>query len=159
LTAALVSRGFNYLSDEAAAVDTVSLKVEPYPKPLTLSAESLGTLGLQVHPDKTGGLKQVVASSALRVNAAGRPAPARLLVFPRYEPGATSSLIPMTRAEAMVEVAACSFNFVNHGGEWMPLLHRLVAACWCGRLTIGDLEVATQLLTELVQVEGGVPSP
>jgi hypothetical protein len=156
LTAALVSRGFGYLSDEAAAIDTFSLEIEPYPKPLTLSTEALAMLDLRVPPEGTRGITQVVASSALRGGAVSRTTPARMLVFPRLEPGATSSLDPMTRAEAMVEVAACSFNFVDHGEEWTPLLHRLVAACWCGRLTIGDLEGAAELLLELVHAEGGV---
>jgi hypothetical protein len=155
LTAALVARGFGYLSDEAAAIDTVSLEIEPYPKPLTLSVDSLAALGHRVTPGDAGGPKLVVASSALRADSVGRRSPVRLLVFPSYEAGTTSTLTPMSETEAVGELAACSFNFVDHGGEWMPLLHRLVAACWCGRLTIGDLEAATQLLTEHVQVEGG----
>jgi hypothetical protein len=156
LTAALVARGFRYLSDEAAAVDPVSLEIEPYPKPLMLSADSLAMLGRRDASGDAGGVKQVVASAALRAGAVGRPAPARFLVFPVYEAGATSTLTPMSRAEALVEMAGCSFNFVEHGGEWMPLLHRVVAGCWCGRLSIGDLEVATELLLELLNGEGGI---
>jgi hypothetical protein len=156
MTAALILRGFRYLSDEAAAIDPISLEVEPYPKPLTLSGGSLALLGRHALPGDAGGLKQVVACSALRAGAVSRPVPARLLIFPSYQPGATSTLTPMSRAEALVEVAGCSFNFVDHGGAWMPLLQRLVTACWCGRLTIGDLEEATELVTELVRVEGGV---
>jgi hypothetical protein len=156
LTAALVSRGFGYLSDEAAAVDPVSLEIEPYPKPLTLSADSLAKLGLGDTSGVEGGVKQVVASESLRAGSVGRSTRARSLVFPRYEAGATSTLSQMSRAEALVEVAGCSFNFVDHGGEWMPLLHRLVAGCWCGRLTVGDLDLATELLLELLNGEGGV---
>jgi hypothetical protein len=158
LTAALVSRGFRYLSDEAAAVDPVSLEVEPYPKPLTLSADSLATLGYRMAAGADGGVKQAVASAALCADAVGRPAPARLLVFPSYKVGATSTLTPMSRAEAMVMVGNCSFNFVDHGGEWMPLLQRLVEACWCGRLTIGNLDEARDLVIQLVRAEGGIQS-
>jgi hypothetical protein len=158
LTAALVSRGFRYLTDEAAAIEPVSLAIEPYPKPLTLSPDSLATLGHRVVTAADGGLKQVVASAAFCAGAVGRPAPARLLVFPSYKVGATSTLTPMSRAEAMVTVANCSFNFVDHGGEWMPLLQRLVEACWCGRLTIGNLDEASDLVIQLVRVEGGIQS-
>ena len=156
LTAALVSSGFGYLSDEAAAIDPVSLEIEPYPKPLSVSGDSLVLLGHRVTPQAAGDSEQVVASSALRAGAVGRPAPARLLVFPSHRVGATSTLTPVSRAEAMVEVARCSFNFVDHGGAWMPLLQRLVTGCWCGRLSIGDLEEATELVRQLVRVEGGV---
>jgi 4-amino-4-deoxy-L-arabinose transferase-like glycosyltransferase len=154
LTAALVSGGFRYLSDELAAIDTLSLEIEPYPKPLTLSGEALAMFGHRVTPD--GELKHVVSSSALRGGAVGRSAPARLLVFPSFRSGATSAMTPLSRAEAMIQVANCSFNFVQHGGAWMPLLQRLVAGCWCGRLTIGDLDEATELVTELVRAEGGI---
>lgn len=156
LTAALVSAGFGYLSDEVAAIDTVSLEIEPYPKPLTLSGEALAMLGHRVAPGEDGRLKRVVSSSALRGGAVGRSAPARLLIFPSFRSGASSAIMPISRAEAMVEVAACSFNFVQHGGAWMPLLQRLVAGCWCGRLTIGDVDAATELVMQLVRAEGGV---
>jgi hypothetical protein len=79
-----------------------------------------------------------------------------MLVFPAYEVGATSALLEMSRAEAMIEVANNSFNFVDHGGAWMPLLRRLVTACWCGRLTVGDLDEATELLIQLARARGGV---
>jgi hypothetical protein len=156
LTAALVSRGFAYLSDEAAAIDPASLEIEPYPKPLSLHARSLALLDHRLPPDEEGRYERVVACSYLRAGAVGLPAPARLLVFPSYQPGATSTLTPMSRAEAMMAVADSSFNFVDHGGDWMPFLHRLVAQCWCGRLTIGDLDEATELLTQLARAEGGV---
>lgn len=154
LTAALVARGFGYLSDEAAALDPDSLEIEPYPKPMSLDVSSLGLLG-----HRTGGepgeSKQVVAASLLRPRSVGRPVRPRFLVFPSYQPGAVSALSEMHRAEAMVEVASCSFNFLDHGGEWMPLLRRLVAECWCGRLTIGDLDEAAELVSGLVEVQGG----
>ncbi len=156
LTAALVSGGFAYLSDEAAAIDPDSLEIEPYPKPLSLAGASLALLGHPAPPGDAGWHKQVVACSYLRSGAVGRPVPPRLLVFPSYQPGETSTLTPMSRAEAMMAVADSSFNFGDHGGEWMPLLHRLVAGCWCGRLTIGDLDEATELLTQLARAEGGV---
>jgi hypothetical protein len=156
MTAALVSHGFRYLSDEAAAIDTISLEIEPYPKPLTLSASSITALGLPIGEDAVEGVKHVVACSDLRAGSVGVKVPARFLVFPSYQADATSTLVPMSRAEAMVEVAGFSFNFIDHGGAWMPLLQRLVTDCWCGRLTIGDLEEATELVTGLVRVEGGV---
>jgi hypothetical protein len=106
--------------------------------------------------EEPGPFKQVIASSVLAKGAVGRSTPARFIVFPTYQADPTSILTPMSRAEAMVEVAASSFNFVDHGGAWMPLLQRLVSGCWCGRLNIGDLEQAVELVTQLVRVEGGV---
>ena len=156
LTAALVSRGFGYLSDEAAAIDPAWLEIEPYPKPLSLRARSLELLAHKVGTGHAEGTDRVIPSSVLRARAVSRPVPPRFLVFPCYEPGTSTTLTPMSRAEAMVDVAGSSFNFIDHGSEWMPLLQRLVTACWCGRLTMGNLDEATQLLVELARAEGGV---
>ena len=46
LTAALVQRGFRYLSDEIVAVDIATGEVRPYPKALDLHPGSLDLLGL-----------------------------------------------------------------------------------------------------------------
>ena len=156
LTAALVLRGCGYLTDEAAAIDPSWLEIEPYPKPLSLHAGSLALLRHELIQSSARGREQVVASSLLRPRAVNRAVPPRMLVFPAYEVGATSALLEMSRAEAMIEVANNSFNFVDHGGAWMPLLRRLVTACWCGRLTVGDLDEATELLIQLARARGGV---
>jgi hypothetical protein len=157
LTAALVSRGFGYLSDELAAIDPSWLEIEPYPKPLSLRARSLVLLGHQAAGSEPERCEQLIPYSALRAHAVSRPAPPRMLVFPSFEADAATTLTQMSRGEAMVEVANSSFNFVDHGGEWMPLLHRLVMACWCGRLTIGgDLDEATELLIQLARAQGGI---
>jgi hypothetical protein len=156
LTAALVQRGCGYLSDEAAVIDPGWLEIEAYPKPLSLRTSSIALLRHEAIEGDLNEQERLVSSSAFHARAVSRPAPPRLLVFPSYETGATSTLSSMSRAEAMVEVANCSFNFVDHGGEWMPLLRRLVTACWCGRLTIGDLDEATDLLIQFAREERGV---
>jgi hypothetical protein len=159
LTAALVSHGCGYLTDEAAAINPAWLEIEPYPKPLSLQASSVALLRHEVVPSGARGMKQLVPSSALRPRAVARAVPPRLIVFPSYEVGATSTLTTMSRAEAMIELANNSFNFVDHGGDWMPLLRRLVTACWCGRLHIGDLDEATALLIQMARDLGGVTVP
>jgi hypothetical protein len=157
LTAALVSRGFGYLSDELAAIDPAWLEIEPYPKPLSLRARSMVLLGHPAAGSEPERVEQLIPYSALRARAVSRPALPRMLVFPSFDADAPTTLTQMSRAEAMVEVANSSFNFVDHGGEWMPLLHRLVMACWCGRLTMGgDLDEATELLIQLARAQGGV---
>jgi hypothetical protein len=91
----------------------------------------------------------------LRADSRGRKVPARVLLFPRYEPGAAAELVPMRRVEAFVEVTNNSFNFVDHGGQWMEPVRRLVMQCWCGRLTIGEPERVHALIQHLFGAQGG----
>jgi hypothetical protein len=154
LTAGLVAAGFDYLSDEAAVIDPVTLRIGPYPKPLSLSAESSEVLGpMLVRAGNESALPQapLVPVDAFRAEAVGRPVAARFLVFPRYQEGALSALTALSRAEAMVELAGNSFNFVDHGGDWLELLAQVVRDCRCLRITVGDLGAACALLVRLVR--------
>ena len=86
LTAALVSGGFAYLSDEAAAIDPASLEIEPYPKPLSLHGGSLALLGRPVPLRRRASDEQVVAcSSCAPAPSADRFQPA-CSSFPRTRP-------------------------------------------------------------------------
>jgi hypothetical protein len=99
------------------------------------------------------GSAEMVPASFLRSGAEAHHVPARILVFPRYEAGAVTTLTPMKRSEALVEVANNSFNFVDHGGAWLDGLSSLVSGCWCGTLVSGDVDRAVELLIGLVKNE------
>ncbi len=73
LTAALVQRGFAYVTDELAVVDPTSLAVSPYPKALDLDAESLNLLGLDGSggADTPGGRRDHKGRRAVPVSALG----------------------------------------------------------------------------------------
>jgi hypothetical protein len=156
--AALVMAGFDYLTDEAAAIDPETLEIVPYPKPISVRPTSAQQLGISLPALGHLGSPGLAPSSVLRAQSRGRQVPVRLLLFPRCDPGATSELIPMSRAEALVEVTSNSFNFVDHGGEWMDMLRRLVMQCWCGRLNIGDIDGVPALVRSLLQTQGGSPA-
>jgi hypothetical protein len=155
LAASLVAAGFDYLTDEAAVIDVDTLEVVPFPKPLSLRPGSLDALGRSPDPFEPGS-QTLVPASALRSGASGRAVPTRILVFPGYQAGAASSLTPISRAEAMVELANNSFNFMTRGRQWLGVLSRLVSACTCVRLVNGNLDVARNLLLALVSRTGGI---
>jgi hypothetical protein len=152
--AALVLAGFDYLTDEAAAIDPETLEIAPYPKPLSLRPPSAQQLGIALPALGHLGPPSLAPSSVLRAHSDGRQVPVRLLLFPRYDPGAISELTPMSRAEAFVEVTNNSFNFVDHGGQWMDMLRRLVMQCWCGRLNIGGIDSVPALVRSQLQARG-----
>jgi hypothetical protein len=158
LAAGLIAAGFAYLTDEVVAIHPVTLEIEPYPKPLSVDPGAVSALrhlgvlgGSWVWP--LPGEPWLVAADTLGTWAAGDPCRANLLVFPSYQAGATTALTPLGRAEALVEVASNSFNFVEHGSAWLPILRRLVLECSCWRLTTGDLEQACELLMRLAAGE------
>lgn len=73
LTAALVQRGWGYLSDELVTVDPATLRVEPYPKALDLSDQSLELLGpVDALPPLPPGKRQVPPASLGSLSTGGR---------------------------------------------------------------------------------------
>lgn len=164
LTLGLVVAGFDYLTDEGAAVHPGSARIEPYPKPVSLDPGSW-PLFPQLEPrvDELGlegefeVVQWLVAPAAIRPDAVSGPCDARYIVFPKYVEGADTVLSPVGRAEALVELAKNTFNFNEHSREYLDQLAVVVRACDCYRLTVGTLDDAVACITELV--ESGSPAP
>jgi hypothetical protein len=147
LVAGLVQRGCSYLTDEAAAIDPVTLNVDPYPKPLSIDPGSWDVLA-DLRPQLDDRFVQYardqwhVVPDSIRPGAVGEPCPARLIVTPRYEAGAATSIEPISRAQAVLMLAENAFNFASHRSEGLNTLAEVVRRCECYRLTIGSQEAA-----------------
>jgi hypothetical protein len=146
LAAALVLGGAGYLTDEAVCVDMQTTMIDPYPKPLSLSAESRAVLRLAERPDDS----DLVPPDDLRAGSVGPPVPARALFFLKFEPRGSTQVEPMSRGQAMVELANGSFNFIEHGGRWLPGLRDVVAGCRCWRVVTGDSSEAARVIEERI---------
>lgn len=147
LTGALVACGCDYLTDEAASISPESLEVQPYAKPLSLSPSSMAALGCR---DNGYGLAELVPASSIRTGSYGEASPVRVILFPRFDTGARTGLTAVSRAEALVALAENSFNFVDHGGAWLPYLRDVAAPCACWRVEFGKaLDAAAQVLSLL----------
>lgn len=147
LTAALVIAGCHYLTDEAASVDLDCLLVEPYAKPLSLSSASQTAVGCG---QSEFGPIELLPASWLQPGCWSGPVAPGSIVFPNYMPDGPAELTPITRGEALVELANNSFNFVDHGSRWLPSLRDLVAGCDCWRLTYGNALDAAALISDRV---------
>lgn len=93
LTAAMVQRGWAYLSDEAVGVRPGPLTAVAYPKPLALAAGARRALGLPPGPSHTS-----VSELDRSTRAAAGPGvdrPVRAVVLPRRRPGAATTLDPV----------------------------------------------------------------
>lgn len=115
LTAALVQRGFAYLTDEVVAVDPETLGVLPYPKPFDLDRSSAGLLGID--PGRADGAKGKVAIEQLGEVATGAGR-VRLMVL-LGEP-ATAAPAPPSPAEQLIELLANTFASTFEPGTAPP---------------------------------------
>jgi hypothetical protein len=156
LVAGLVRSGAGYLSDEAAALDPHTLDVHPFPKSLTVevgSWEVLADLAPVVDPEVTRRYLLTewhVDVRTIRSDALAPPTPPAFVIAPRYERDATTALLPMTRAEAMMEMGQNSFNLQRHGRRGVEALATVARRSTCHRLVVGDLDVACALLRDVL---------
>ena len=156
LTAGLVRAGLGYLTDEALALDRETLLVEPYPKPLSIDPGAWAffpELEPPV-PDEEGYdcVQWQVPATAIRPESLAGPCPVVAVVFPRYEAGADTALVPVGRGEALVELAKNTFHFKERGARELDLLAELARGVDCYRLTMGELDQAVDLVAGLVGV-------
>jgi hypothetical protein len=159
LVAGLLKSGFSYLSDEAAVIDPRSLKVLPFPKPLSIDEGSFGVLSA-LQPEVDGSVKPFVESQwqvsplAIRKDSLSGTVSPRVIVFPRYEPGCKTTIQEVGRQEALLELLRHTFNFHELGRRNLEVLARLIRNVPCLRMTSGSLQDAcTQLQALMAELE------
>ncbi|HEX2027376.1 MAG TPA: hypothetical protein VHF25_05195 [Nitriliruptorales bacterium] len=154
LVAGLVDAGFAYLSDEVAAIDPATLVVRGFPVALSVKHGSFAVLS-HLLPDLPSSVRRFLDGRLplrpddIRRDALGGPAPLRLVVSPRYEPGAVTRLRPCSRAQALADVATNAFNLERFGRRGFDLLARLVEPAASYRLVVGDLDAAVAAINAL----------
>lgn len=154
LTTGLVRSGFRYVTDEAVAFQPGTRMIAPYPKPLSIDPGSWHLFPeLEPHADLGSDDYKAeqwqVPPSAIRPGAIAAPCRAQLVVFPKYVDGATTELVPVHRAEALVELAKNTFAFNRKSRSALEALAGVVRGVQCYRLTVGELDAAVALVDEL----------
>lgn len=148
--AGLLRHGYQYLTDETVAVDGRTLLVQPFPKALSVDRGSWSVL-----PELEPRLRLVedqwqVPPGSIRADVVAQPVRPRLIVAPRFQRGAATTLRPLRRAEALVLVAQSTFRFTEDPARNLDVSARVVAGCDCYELVIGDLDLAVELIDGLV---------
>ncbi len=157
LVAGLARAGLAYLTDELAAFDVSTGHLLPYAKPITIKRGSFGVLRALCPPAAAPSEgpwpceEWQVAVGPGTHRAIGRPCPPGIVVVPRYDPGATTAISPLSDTEAFFYLGLNAVNLLPHGGAGMAALGQLVARCTCVALSVSDLDVACALVLELVQ--------
>jgi hypothetical protein len=156
LTCALVIDGFDLLSDEAALIDPLDGAVKPFLRPIALERPSFDVLPgiFERLPEAYRSFRSgriYLGADDLRAGCVGRPSGVAHIVFPRYEAGATTELVPVGRAEALAEMITGCFNRRTFGPRSVEILARVVRDATCHRLLIGDLSSAVRAVRSLIR--------
>lgn len=163
LAAALMLSGWRLLSDELALIEPISARLDPFVRPVSLKNASIEIVGERFPeaiftPRVRDTVKGTVAhlrptTQSLQAGQSG--AMPCWLVFPRFVPEAGWSLLPLSRPEAVVELAKNAFNLPVLGARGFAALTELVARCRCYTLEYGDLDAAIDGFTVLAEEAGG----
>lgn len=154
--AALVRAGFDFLSDEAAALDLADGSVHPFPRPLSLSSASLDALE-GAERRRTGDpddQEHRMAPDDLRPGALGGTCRAAFIVAPSYQADARTRIDPVGRPEMLQLLVEQTFNLKKFGADGFRLLADVVRGAECYRLTIADLPTAVQAVRRLFEGSG-----
>jgi hypothetical protein len=151
LAAALVRAGAGYLTDEIVAIDPRTGLVAPYPKYL-----SLGPALAHLVPDRPAaqrsfvGEQLLVSPEVIRTGAVAAPAPPRVVVFPRYRPGAATSVEALPPAAALAALAQHAFHLETDGPRVLATLATTVQQAACFALESSDVDDARDALLRLL---------
>ncbi|HEV7217053.1 MAG TPA: hypothetical protein VGP33_18240, partial [Chloroflexota bacterium] len=157
LTAAAVAMGFQYLSDEVAALPLGGSDLVPFAKSLFVKQGSQLLLAFFC-PELT------VTPPHYRLSGEpvwylppppaawpATPVPLRHVVFPRYVPGAPAELTPLSRPDALPLLLRQSFNVPALGTRGVEGIVALLRAAECHTLTLDELAPAVALLLRLLE--------
>jgi hypothetical protein len=158
LVAGLVRAGCGYLTDEGVAVDRETRRVHPYPKPLSIDRGAWSLFPeLEPHVDLATNAYKTdqwqVPPTDIRADALGRPCAISTILFTRYESAVDTSIEPLGRAEALIELAKNTFKFDVQGRAALDLLAEVVRPTACYRLTSGELDAAVAAVNRLLDFE------
>jgi len=160
LTAALVSsRRFRLLSDEFGVLSLETGLLQPMPRPIALKNASIdvirrrfpdAVLGPVFHGTRKGDIAHL-APDANCVASVDRQVRPRIVLFPRFQMGASLSLEPIDPAQTFSKLTVNSFNYELLGAPAFDLVARLVDSCVCRRLVFGELDGAVDAIEGLVE--------
>ena len=141
--------GYDYLSDELAPVDPVSLQVEPYPHALCLKKKPLSKPSL---PDSTHYTDATIHVPAyeLPTRALDRPCPLSFLIF---IDGSLNGRDLVVRAIGSAESAARLYsnglNQLSHRGDGLPVAVGMASGVSSYLMSGGSVEERAQAIRDL----------
>jgi hypothetical protein len=157
-TAGLLSSGWDYVTDEAVALDRRSLHVRPFPKALSLDRGSwpLFPDARPAHARDDDGQWLVPAAALGAATVAGDVVP-RVVLLPRFRAGAPTVARALHPADALYRLAGCCFGFPGGGSGDLAVLRSLVERVPVLELTVGNLAAAVDVVADVARSAGVQP--
>jgi len=165
LCAGLVARGWRLLSDELTLISVEDGLIAPLPRPVSLKNQSIAVMRrfaphLSMTDECHDTAKGTVAHMGLPYDSIAHgdtPARPAWIVFPRYQPGADSLLVPRKKGETLLQVAENGFNYSILGRRAFDLLTATVDGCGCYDFTYSQLGEAIDLFNALEPAPTATP--
>ena len=153
LSVALMSAGFDYLSDEVGAIDPVTGKVYPFPKKVQLEPETMRFFpDLAERLDDRRGLTGRLLARFIAPHDVGArmgsPVRPRWIVFLDPDRSGPPRLEPVPRAAAVERMAENSSNLYRYGERGVILLSRVAQDAAAFTLSGGNPIERAELLAE-----------
>jgi hypothetical protein len=153
LVLALLSSGFQYLSDELGVLDPVTGKAYPFPKRIGMDAAGLSYFpGLEEAMVDRRVPPIILSQRYVQPQDVGssvaEPAEIRYVVFPSPVWDGTPQLAPISKAETVQRMASNAFNLNVYEDRGVVLLSRIAARAEAYTLEGGTPLERAQLLAE-----------
>ena len=179
LTVALVREGYQYFSDEIAAIDPSTRELHPFPRAVGIRDSSVfpdlasrDDLLVGPAPDDPDPVwfahpKDVMTKPLTRLRphitpvrymhiddiastGSGASVPIRYVIFPKYDPTSNPELQPLTPAKALTELIKASRNHSRFGNDALHILAPLVQGAQFYSLRSNDVRSSVALINDLV---------
>ncbi|MCG2577777.1 HprK-related kinase A [Dechloromonas sp. XY25] len=159
LCAALTCRGWRLLSDEMALISLRTGQIHPFPRPIGLKNVSIDIIrdfgenllfGKTVHDTAKGDVAHL-CPPAESVAAARITATPFAVVFPRYQQGAELEFRPVSKGQAMLQLAENCFNYPVLGVDGFNCLTDIADRALGHTLSYSRLPEAIAALDRLVE--------
>lgn len=152
LVSGLLSAGFTYYSDEAAAIDPIGGLLHGYPKSITLKDrtvfETFPNLPAAQTDETYVENRWYIVPSQVREDIFGPPVKVRHVVLSKFAPGEPTAISPVSRASAALALGRNAINIGRYKARILPLLSDLVADAVCYSVVSGDLKEAAAVISE-----------
>jgi HprK-related kinase A len=164
LCAALLARGFRFLTDEIAMVRPRDGQLEPHPRPISLKNQAIDLMA-EMLPDAylsqrfhnpARGVAAFMRPPTRSIAAAGKTASPALVIFPSYQPDAGFELRPVERAQAFTRLVESSANYLTLLETGFETLANLVEACDHYALNYPSLDAAVGAIEDLARAPGRI---
>ena len=151
MTAACLRRGFRYVSDEALCLDYSDGSVVPYPRPIALSAWSVGAVGARATGTPAGDELLFTAEDLGSCRHAGPARLGHVVVLDRRATG-RPSLSPEPRPTGVTLLLQLSFNHYRRPADAVRLAADVISDAEVWTLRYSDpLDAADLLWSSLAQ--------